>query len=115
MPAETGTIGVLRRTVLQDLIRRHTVYVDDEPVARLWAFQSGIYETSAGMRRLQLGIVSTGTSSSAEIEVDVRPGETRTVRTRSRGFKGLATLPIGLVSPEHIKGPWIVLQLQERT
>lgn len=61
-PVSTGAaaITIARRTVLQDLVRRYAVFIDDKPVGYLWAFQTGSYEVSPGPHRVRLAMANTG-------------------------------------------------------
>jgi hypothetical protein len=105
-------IKVIRRTMVQDLARRHTVIIDDNPVGKLAAFQTGTYDVAPGTHKVRMAILVTGSSTSAEIEVTLGAGETKRLRTRSRGFKNFILLPLSLFNPSrYAKGPWILLEL----
>jgi len=80
--------------MIQDLVRRYTVFIDDKPVGYLWAFQTGRYEVSPGAHRVRLAMPATGTASSDDVTVDVAAGEISALRTRGRGFRKNITLPI---------------------
>ena len=110
----TGTILVERRASLQDLVRRYTVFID-QPVGRVHAFQKSSFPVSVGEHRVQLKIVNTGTSASAEFVVDVRADETRVLRTHRHTPKEYLEAPLGIVNPDKFAPrPWIVLELLER-
>lgn len=110
-------IAISRGTIIQDLLVKHRVLIDGQERGRLRAHQAGIYPVEAGVHRVQLRIGNSA-SSSDELSVDVRPGETRTLRTVSRGIgsylpdksRPLAwPLPIGMY-----RRPWIILRLDDR-
>ncbi len=106
-------ICVRRHLLVQDLLRRHTVFIDGESKGRLWSLQSGRYVVPAGQHMVQLRVVNTGHSRSAEIPVSVRAGQTRVLRTRSLGFKSLLSVPLGIVNPDRFAPrPWIRLELE---
>jgi len=52
-----------------------------------------------GEHRIQLRIVNTGKSTSAEFIVDVRADETRVLRTRRHTLKEYQQVPLGIVNP----------------
>jgi hypothetical protein len=122
-PGGSGTITIARRTILQDLVRRYTVFIDDQPVGRLSAFQTGRYEVSPGVHQVRLAMPTTGTASSDDVSVDVSAGAVRALRTRGRGFRNLVTLPIATAiaicdralnrpfETRWYKRPWIILSL----
>jgi hypothetical protein len=113
--AGEARICVSRRTVLQDLLRRYTVFIDGEPTGKLWAFQTGRYPVSPGHHRLRLGIetrlnapLGLMGSSSDEIDVEVGADEARSIRTKGRG-------PSGYLSRRGLlRRPWIILELHGR-
>ena len=122
---EPGTITVARRTVVQDAVRRYTVFIDEQPVGYLSAFQTGRYEVSPGVHRVRLAMPNTGTASSDNVAVEVPAGGVRSLRTRGRGFKSFITLPIATVAAlrdraqgrplesRWYKRPWINLTIDE--
>jgi hypothetical protein len=121
----SGTIRIIRRTIIQDLVRRYTVFIDDEPVGHLLAFQTGRYDVSAGPHRVRLAMPTTGTASSDDVLVDVPAGVVRSLRTRGRGLMSLLTLPIATAmairdrsrnqpfETRWYKRPWIILTPDE--
>jgi hypothetical protein len=121
---DSVTIVVKRRTLLQDLVRRHTVFLDGNPVGKLWAFQTRAFLVAAGDHSVRLAIVGTGTSSSADVKLNVGPGETMVLRTVGRGFANNAALPLAMpagiraqttgkpIQSRFYKGPWIHLVLE---
>jgi hypothetical protein len=124
-PTDRGCFVVIkRRTILQDLVRSYTVFVDSVPVGKLWAFQTGRYAVTPAMHRVRLAIVNTGTAASADVDVDVPVGETRVLRTEGRGLANLIKLPFSLpagaraqitgepIKSRYYKGPWINLKLE---
>ncbi len=120
-----GTITVSRRTLIQDLLRRYTVFIDGAAMGYIWAFQTKRYEVAAGIHQVRLAMPTTGTASSDQIPVDVASGGTRTLRTRGRGLRSYITLPIATAvsirsritghpfETRWYKRPWIILQLQD--
>jgi hypothetical protein len=120
----SGTITVKRRTWLQDLVRRYTVFVDGSPVGTLWAFQTGNYQVAPGTHQVRVGIVGTGTASSADVVVGVVAGGTQVLRTGGRGTASLLKLPLSLpagakaqlsgdrINSRFYKGPWINLMVE---
>jgi hypothetical protein len=110
-----GRIRVERRASLQDLVRRYTVFIDQQPVGRVHAFQKASFPVSVGEHRVQLRIVNTGTSASAEFIVDVRSGETRVLRTHRHTSKAYLEAPLGILVPDqYAPRPWIGLELLDR-
>ena len=122
---DSGTITIARRTILQDLVRRYTVFIDGQGVGHLSAFQTGRYEVSAGHHRVRLALSATGTASSDDVPVDVPAGAVCPLRTRGRGIQSLLTLPIATVmaiwdrarnhplETRWYKRPWIILTPDE--
>ena len=91
--ANRGTITIARRTLLQDLVRRHTVFIDGVSVGKLWAFQTGQYPVTPGVHQVRLAI-GTSRASSDNVDVDVEPGGVQALRTVGRGILSLLTLPL---------------------
>jgi hypothetical protein len=113
--SSTGAIRVERQATLQDLVRRYTVFIDDQPVGTVRAFQKASFPVSVGEHRIQLRIVNTGKSTSAEFVVDVRADETRVLRTRRHTSKEYLQAPLGIVDPDKFAPmPWIGLALLDR-
>ena len=123
-PDASSMIVIKRRTVLQDLVRSYTVFVDDSAVGKLWAFQSGRYRITPGKHRVRLAILGTGTASSADVEVTVpRNGEV-VLRTCGRGAANTLMLPSSLpagakaqitatpIRSRVYQGPWINLRVE---
>jgi hypothetical protein len=111
-PQRVAAISIARRTVIQDLLGRHTVFIDGQPRGRLWALQTGRYPVTPGRHRVRLGTHSFITllqnpigASSDELDVDVSAGETLALRTRGRGLSG----PLSLRGQTRM--PWINLEL----
>jgi hypothetical protein len=125
LPARLGAITIARRTVLQDLVRRYVVFVDDNPVGYLWAFQTRSYEVTPGPHRVRLAMPNTGTASSDDVPVDVATGGNQKLRTRGRGFRNIITLPIATAisvfdrsrgrpfETRWYKRPWIILKVED--
>jgi len=112
-----GTIEVARRSVLQDNVRRYLVFIDEAPIGVLWAFRTGRYRVPAGRHSVRLSI-SLSSARSATLVVDVPPGGVRRLRTRGRGARNVARLPVDMVNTQFAlakgapfpdRGPWIVL------
>jgi hypothetical protein len=109
-----SAIYVARRTLIQDLLRCHTVFIDDEPRGKLWAFQTGIYGVTPGRHHVRLGIQprievpwSPSGPSSAEIEIEVAADEARHLRTTGRGLSSF-------LSPRALlRRPWIILEVRD--
>jgi hypothetical protein len=57
--------------LLQDLIRRYTVFIDGMRVGKLWAFQTGRYQVTPGADQIRLAITGTGRASSDDVDVYV--------------------------------------------
>ena len=91
--ASHGTITIARRTLLQDLVRRYTVFIDGGSVGTLWAFQTGQYPVAPGVHQVRLAI-GASRASSAEVEVHVDAGDIRALRTVGRGILSLLKLPL---------------------
>ena len=125
VPAPGGAITISRRTVIQDLLRRYTVFIDGVAVGYLWPFQTRRYEVATGLHHVRLAMPTTGTASSDEVAVDVTSGATRVLRTHGRGLRKYITLPIATVisirsrvtgkpfESRWYKRPWIILQVED--
>ena len=77
MTAETdmsGTICIQRRQIVQDLLRRYTVFIDGVSVGKLATFRTGHYSVAAGRHSVQLRIVRTGNSRSDDLTIAVASG-----------------------------------------
>jgi hypothetical protein len=110
--ATQGTICVKRRLAFQDLVRAYTVYIDEAPKGRLWAFQGGEFLTTPGHHSVRLAI-GTSRSTSDTIPVEVGAGEMRVLRTKKLGFKKMALAPFGIFFPDRFAPrPWIALELE---
>ncbi len=111
-PTGQGTIRIVRRQILKDILRRYTVFVDQVPVGRVAAFQTGVYSVNPGRHSVQLRIVNTGKSCSEELFVTVGINETRVLRTTSLGFKDVLLIPLGIINPDRFAPrPWIRLEV----
>jgi hypothetical protein len=96
-------------------VRRYTVFIDQQPVGKVHAFQKASFPVSPGEHRVQLRIVDTGSSASAECVVDVRANETRVLRTHRLTSKEYLEAPLGIVAPDrYAQRPWIGLQVLDR-
>ena len=91
---EQAAIVVKRRTIIQDLVRSYTVFIDGTDRGKVWAFQSKRFDVQPGDHSLRLAIIRTGTASSDDLKLSIAPGQTLTVRTHGRGLKNLIVLPI---------------------
>jgi len=123
--APGGTITFSRRTVVQDLARRYTVFIDGAAVGHLWPFQTRRYDVATGLHQVRLAMPTTGTASSDDIAVDVASGVTRVLRTHGRGLRKNITLPIATMisirsrvagkrfESRWDKRPWINLQIED--
>jgi hypothetical protein len=61
---------------------------------------------------LQLRVVSTGSSKSAEYSVEVGAGETRVFRAKKLGWKKFFTAPLGIFFPDRFAPrPWIQMEM----
>lgn len=126
---ETGSgagsrIVIKRRTVVQDLVRSYTVFIDGKPAGKLWAFQTGRYDVAPGKHTVRLAIVGTGTAASANIEIRTSEQAETVLRTVGRGVANFLKLPLSLpagvkaqltgepIDSRFYKGPWINLQLE---
>lgn len=79
------------------------------------AFHKAVFPVSIGDHRVQLRIVHTGSSASAEFIVDVRADETRVLRTGRHTFKEFLKLPLAIMAPDrYAPRPWIGLELLDR-
>ena len=107
-----GSIRIERRPTFQDLVRRYTVFIDQEPVGRVHAFQRVSFPVSAGEHQVQLRIVRTGSSASEVFSVEVQKGETRILRTRRHTYPEYLKAPMGILVPDrNAPRPWIGLEL----
>jgi exosome complex RNA-binding protein Rrp4 len=110
-----AAIRIERRASIQDLVRRYTVFIDEQVVGRISAFQKRSFPVDIGQHRVQLKIVNTGTSASTAFDVDVRAGETRILRTHRHTSKEYLEAPLGIVAPDRFAPrPWIGLELLDR-
>jgi hypothetical protein len=91
-----ATITIARRTLLQDLVRRYTVFIDGIQVGMLWAFQTGRYQMTPGTHQVRLAITGTGRASSDDVDVYLEPGGVQALRTVGRGIVSLLKLPLAL-------------------
>ena len=111
--AQSGVIHISRRLALQDLVRSHTVFIDESPRGKLWAMQRRDYPVPPGHHTLQLRIVGSGTSESAEFSFDLAAGETRVFRTKKLGWKKFFMAPFGILFPDRFAPrPWIQMQME---
>jgi len=111
---ELAVIRVIRRPAFQDLVRAHTVFIDDSARGKLWAFQRRDYPVSPGHHTLKLRIAGTGTSESAEFSVNLGPGETMVFRTKKLGWKKVFMAPLGILFPDRFAPrPWIQMEQVE--
>jgi len=115
MWSEDGIICIQRSRIIQDLVRRYTVFIDGTPVDKLAPLQTGRYTVTPGTHSVKLRIGRTGHSRSDEFSIDVLAGETRTLRTISQPLSVLPTLPLGAINPDRFAPrPWIRLVLEPR-
>jgi hypothetical protein len=111
--SELGVLRVVRRVALQDAVRSYTVFIDDNPRGKIWAFRTGDFPVSPGHHTLQLRIVGTGVSESAKFDVDVAAGQTRVFRQKKLGWKKFYMAPLGIFFPDRFAPrPWIQLELE---
>lgn len=71
---------LITRRIIQS-VRRYTVFIDEDARGQGSRVQKAWFPVSVGDHRVQLRIVNTGTSDSAEFIVDVQADETRVLRT----------------------------------
>lgn len=125
-PPGKAIIAISRRNVIQDAVRRYSVFIDDERVGTLSAWRTGFFEVLPGHHVVRLRIDS-GYSSSDDVPVDVAAGHIEHLRTWARvrrlplSWKGMLTflvnpngygLGVGEWDPFGLWGnprPWIVL------
>ena len=88
----TGTIEVARRTVIQGVVLRYLVFIDEAPVGTLWVGQTGTYRVPAGRHEVRLS-VAMSTSKSNAVVVDVPAGGNCKLRTRGKGWRAWLFLP----------------------
>lgn len=87
-----GTIQVARRTVIQGLVLRYFVFIDEAPIGTLWVGQTGKYQVSAGRHEVRLS-VAMSTARSDAVTVDVPAGGIRKLRTGGKGWRAWLFLP----------------------
>jgi hypothetical protein len=120
---DNGCIVVKRRNIVHDVVRSYTVFVDDQAVGKMWAFQTKAFSAPPGPHVLQLKITS-GRSCSDVFQVDVPPGERLVFRTHFRGLKNFLTLPLSMsdgaaarasgaeMKSKYYEWPWIRIRLE---
>jgi hypothetical protein len=124
-PDEVGYIVVKRRNLIQDGVRSYTVFIDDQAVGKMWAFQTKTFPVVPGRHSLQLKIINTGRSCSDEFRVNVSPGRRYVFRTHFRGLKNTLTLPLAMpdgaaalargekLESKYYEWPWIRMRPEE--
>lgn len=111
----SGAIHIQRRQLMQDLLRRYTVYIDGNQVGKLRPFATGRYMVAAGPHCVELRIGVAGYSGSDVLSVDVATAEVRKIRTTRMGFWEALLAPFGFFNPKrYAPTPWIRLSLEER-
>lgn len=122
-----GTIAVTRRSFFKQVMRSYDVVIDGVVVGRVWAIQTAHFPVDAGTHVVKLTVGRT--MSSDDVTVDVRPGETRVVRTRFGGFRKAFHQAMAITeftnqlpgtaktvkTSSWYEGPWITLKLEDRT
>jgi hypothetical protein len=116
---EAATLVIARRTWIQDAVRVYKVILDDVVIGSIGPLRTKSFSLSPGKHRLRLAI-GTSRSSSATIELDLRPGQQCTVRTvRRGGFASFQKLPLAIpagiqsqaddrpIESQYYEGPWI--------
>ena len=115
-----AVLVIQRRTWLQDAVRVYKVIVDDAVIGTIGPFQTKSYPLAAGKHSLRLAMPTTGRSTSATVEVDLKSGQECMVRTvRRGGLKSFMKLPMALpegarslaedrpIQSRYYEGPWI--------
>ena len=122
---EVGYIVIKRRYLLQDAARSYTVFIDGEPLGKMWALQMKSFTVVPGHHELQLKIVGAGRSCSDVFKVDVSPTSWLVFRTHSRGLKNFLMLPFAMpagivaqvrgeqLKSRHYEWPWIRMALED--
>jgi hypothetical protein len=121
--AETGGDAFLvikRGTWIQDAVRVYRVIVDDAVIGIIGPFQTKSFPLAPGKHAFRLAMPTTGRSSSATVEVDLKAGEQCVLRTvRRGGLKSFVKLPFALpqgaralaegppIQSKYYEGPWI--------
>jgi hypothetical protein len=116
---QAGSITIRRRNLVQDVVRSYTVFIDNTPVGKMWAFQTKTFAVAPGRHEVQLKIINTGRSCSDVFLVMVKPGDHIVFRTHSRGVKNVLTLPLTMpagvkalrrherIDSRYYQWPWI--------
>lgn len=126
----TAHIEIARRTALQDVARRYTVLIDDQPVGTISLWGTRSFEVIPGHHVVRLR-AGTGQSSSGDVPVEVQARQVARLRTWSRlrrlpfSIKGIVTFfinpsgyglgtwewdPFGLWGNPR---PWIILSREK--
>ena len=84
------------RSVIQDVARSYTVFIDGVAEGKIWTFQTKSFEIATRRHEFRLKIVDTGRSCSDPSGVDVAPRGRVVFRTHFRGSKNLLMLPFAM-------------------
>lgn len=111
---------IKRRTWIQDAVRVYKVIVDDAVIGKIGPFQTKRFPISAGKHAIRLAMPTTGRSTSATVDVDLKAGQQCIVTTvRRGGLTSFMKLPLALpegaqalaedrtIQSKYYEGPWI--------
>jgi hypothetical protein len=119
-------VVVKRRTILQDVARSYSVFIDGQIVGELWPFQTGRYRVTPGSHTVRSAIINTGTSSSDALKIEATVGSTTIIQTKSRGIVANLMTPFAIpagvkalstgdkISSVFYEPPWIHTKVQVR-
>jgi hypothetical protein len=122
---QAATLVVKRRTWIQDAVRVYKVIVDDAAIGSVGPLRTKTFSLAPGKHSLRLAMPTTGQSSSATIELDLKAGQQCVVRTVRRGgpasfLKLPLSIPAGIqarandqpIEGRYYEGPWIHVQVE---
>lgn len=124
-PDGSALLVIKRRTWIQDAVRIYKVILDDDVIGTIAPYQTKSFPLSPGKHTLRLAMPTTGRSTSAPIEMDLKAGQQCTVRTvRRGGITSFMKLPLALpegaralaegrpIQSKYYEGPWIHVRVE---
>ncbi|MDA8046098.1 MAG: hypothetical protein M0Z30_12815 [Actinomycetota bacterium] len=117
---EGAMLTIKRRTWLQDAVRIYKVLIGEVVIGSIGPLRTKTFPIASGKHTIRLAMPTTGRSSSALIDIELKTGQQCVVQTVRRG--GLASfmkLPLAMpegaaalaegrpIDSRYYEGPWI--------
>lgn len=84
-PTGMAEIGIVRRS-LKDLLRSYSVFIDDQVVGSLMAFQTKRYSVSPGRHEVNVRVGRRTMAGPPQADIEVKAGQTRDLRVVGPGL-----------------------------